>query len=151
MALIPSVVSIGFALYGIHEIRNSKRMVQEIVPSLDDYIFQDDAGEWHVEERLAKVFDLVGSRMAQSIRMSFLQGLGAQRKIEKGLKGALAKDIVEKKMPLLNLAGEFLGFNTQEYLGKHPEAIGQLLQLAGPLLGQVQHGNPRSSQGGTAL
>ena len=87
-----------------------------------------------MREDLAMVVDAFGSRMAKSIRMSFLQGLGANAKIEKGLKGALATDIVENKMPLLNLASDVLGFNTKQYISKHPEALGQLLHLAAPLL-----------------
>jgi len=91
-------------------------------------------GEINMREDLALLIDAFGSRIAKSLKMSFLQGLGAQAKIEKGLKGAMAQDIIENKMPLLNLAGDILGFNTKQYIAKHPDALGQIIQLAGPLL-----------------
>jgi len=97
-----------------------------------------------IREDIVSLIDAFGSRMAKSLKMSFLQGLGANAKIEKGLKSAMAQDIIEEKMPLLNLAGDILGFNTKQYISKHPDALGQLIQLAGPLL---QGGNLGSIMG----
>jgi len=38
-------------------------------------------------------------------------------------------------MPLLELAGDVLGFNTKAYISKHPEAIMQLAPLAQKFMG----------------
>jgi hypothetical protein len=124
------------SLYSFHQIKQARAAI----PSLSDFIKKGEDGETIIREDVASLIDAFGSRMAQGIKMSFLQGLGAQAKVEKGLKGALAQDIVENKMPLLNLAGDILGFNTKQYIAKHPDALGQLLQLAGPYLGNLNLG-----------
>jgi hypothetical protein len=126
-------VALAATIYAIREMRRA----QAAIPSLSDFIKKGEDGETIIREDVASLIDAFGSRMAQGIKMSFLQGLGAQAKIEKGLKGAMAQDIVENKMPLLNLAGDILGFNTKQYIAKHPDALGQLLQLAGPYLGNL--------------
>jgi hypothetical protein len=105
-----------------------------------------------MREDLALVVDALGQRVARGIKMSFLQGLGAQAKIEKGLKGAVAQDIIENKLPLLNLAGDILGFNTKQYIAKHPDALPQIIQLAAPLLqggqlGSLMGGAPQINHG----
>jgi len=100
---------------------------------LDNLVTKNEAGEILIDERLGGVIDAIGSRFAQSAKMSVLQGLGAQAKIEKGLAGALAQDVVEKKLPLLELASDFMGFNTKKYIAEHPQALGQLAQLAGTM------------------
>jgi len=120
------------------------------IPSLSDFI-RKEGDDIILREDLSMVIDAFGSRIAKSLRMSFLQGFSAQAKIESGLKGALAQDIVENKIPLLNLAGDVLGFNTKQYIAKHPDALGQLLQLAGPYLKGLNipniSGNATQSQG----
>lgn len=120
----------GVSFYSLREIRRTR----SAIPSLSDFIKKGEDGEIIMREDLAMVIDGFGSRIAKSLKMSFLQGLGAQSKIEKGLKGAMAQDIVENKLPLLNLAGDILGFNTKQYISKHPEALGQIIKLAAPLL-----------------
>lgn len=144
---IASIISVSIAiLLSLWMVRQTKQ-ARALIPSLSDFIRRGEDGETVIREDVAVVIDALGSRMAQHFKMSFLQGLGAQAKLEKGLKGALAQDIVEEKMPLLNLAGDILGFNTKEYISKNPQALGQLLQLAGPLLqgggltGLQQQGN----------
>ena len=131
---ITSVISVVIAiLLSLYIIRQTKRTAA-LIPSLSDFIQRGEDGETIMREDLALVIDAFGQRMAQGIKMSFLQGLGAQAKIEKGLKGAMAQDIIENKLPLLNLAGDILGFNTKQYIAKHPDALGQIIQLAAPLL-----------------
>jgi hypothetical protein len=128
------------------------RRAQNRIPSLDKFVQfeRGENGETTVvmDERLVAVFKAFGSNVAQSLKMSFLQGLGAQAKVEKGLQSAIAQDIVEEKMPLLNLVGDFLGFNTKQYIAKHPAAIGQIAQLAAPLLGQFTGQNQRNNSPG---
>jgi len=143
----------GVSIYSFREIRRSRALITDSIPSLSDYIQKGENDEIIMREDLAMVIDGFGSRIAKSLKMSFLQGLGANAKIEKGLKGAMAQDIVENKMPLLNLAGDILGFNTKQYIAKHPDALGQLIQLARPLLqggnlGSLMTGAPnQTSQG----
>ena len=97
--------------------------------NLSNLIGKDDEGNIVVDERIVKVIDLVGSRLFQSGKMSMLQGLSVDSKLQKGLKGALAQDIVEEKLPLLQAAGDFLGFNTKAYIKKNPDAFFQLVQI----------------------
>jgi len=145
----------GVSFYSLREIKRSRALITENIPSLSDYVQKREDGEIIIREDLATLIDAFGSRMAKSLKMSFLQGLGANAKIEKGMKGAMAQDIIENKMPLLNLAGDILGFNTKQYISKHPEALGQLIQLAGPLLqggklnlgGLMGQGQPSQDQG----
>lgn len=107
---------------------------QASIPSLSDFIKKGEEGETIIREDIVSLIDAFGSRMGQHIKMSFLQGLGANAKIEKGLKGAMAQDIVEEKMPIIHLIGDVLGFNTKQYISKHPEALGQLIKIGAPLL-----------------
>jgi hypothetical protein len=130
LSLLGLLIATGVSLYAIREMKQARASI----PSLSDFIKKGEDGETIIREDVMSVIDAFGSRMAQSLKMSFLQGLGAQAKIEKGLKGAMAQDIIENKLPLLDLAGDILGFNTKQYITKHPEALGQIIQLAGPLL-----------------
>lgn len=111
------------------------RRTRSSIPALSDFIKKGEDGETIMREDITMVIDAFGSRIAKSFKMSLLQGLGANAKIEKGLKGAMMQDIVEEKMPLLNLAGDLLGFNTKQYLAKHPDAIMQLAPLAQKFMG----------------
>jgi len=137
LSLSALISSICLTLYAIREMKRAKASI----PKLDDFVKRDAEGQIIIRDDLLSLIDAFGSRIAKSLKMSMLQGLGAQAKIDKGLKGALAQDIVEKQMPLLELAGDVLGFNTKQYISKHPEALGQLLQLAGPYLKGVNLGN----------
>ena len=124
------------------------RDVEDMIPSIDDFISEEN-GEWQIDERLVKVIDLAGSRMFQSAKMSAIQGLGAQAKIEKGLQGAFAADIIENKMPILDLIGEFAGINVKKYITKHPQAIAQIVQMFGPMMQNFGKNNPGGQvQGG---
>ena len=98
--------------------------------NLKNLIGKDQEGNIVVDERIVHVVDLLGSRLFQSAKMSALQGLSVDSKTEKGLLGALGLDIVEDKLPLLEAAGDYLGFNTKAYIKKNPKAIFQLIGLA---------------------
>jgi len=106
---------------------------------LDGLIGKDEEGEIVIDERLGVLVKAIGSTFAQSAKMSLLQGLGAQAKLDKGLKEAISKDIIEEKFPLFDVGAGFLedftGFNVKQYITKNPQAIPQLVKLAGPLLG----------------
>ena len=122
------------------------RDVENMIPSPSDYVEKGEDGETIIREDAALFIDALGSRVSKSFRMNFLQGLGAQAKIEKGLKSAMTQDIIDQKMPIINLIGEFVGINTKQYISKHPEAIAQLGQIAAPYLQNFQKNN--SPQGG---
>lgn len=143
----------GVSFYSIREIRRGRALLTDSLPSLTDYVQQGEGGETIIREDLAMLIDAFGSRIAKSLKMSFLQGLGAQAKIDKGLKGAMASDVIENKMPIINLIGDVLGFNTKQYISKHPEALGQLAQIAGPYIGQLtgQGNNGSQNQGQGAM
>ena len=111
---ITSVISVIIAiLLSLYIIRQTKRTAA-LIPSLSDFIQRGEDGETVMREDLALVIDAFGQRMAQGIKMSFLQGLGAQAKIEKGLKSAMAQDILENKMPLFNMIADYAGFKIVE-------------------------------------
>ena len=114
---------------------------------------EDSEGKPMIDARLNKIIgtfsSALSSDMAQSLKMSLLGSLSGPARLDKGLKGAMAQDIVEEKMPMVNLIGDFLGFNTKKYIGKHPEAMMQLGSLIAPMLGKVRIGGstPRGNDG----
>ena len=102
---------------------------ENLIPELDEIVQVDEDGTIHMDNRLQAVISAIGQTMFQSAKMSFLQGMSVDSKLEKGLNGAMALDVVEKKMPLLNLAGDFLGINTKDYVKKNPKALFQLVGM----------------------
>jgi len=115
-----------------------------LVDSVSDLLRyeEDEEGNVLLDARLTGMVKALSSNMAKSLKMSFLQGLSVNSKLESGLKSAITTDAINKKMPLLNLVGDFLGINTQEYITKHPDA---LMQLAPMLKGFM--GGPRQNDG----
>lgn len=107
------------------------KSMQKRIPKLDDFfqIRKNDKGEEQVfvEPKLALILDSLGSRMFQSAKMSMFQGMGVQAKLDKGLKTAFAKDIVDKKIPILSIIGDFAGINVKQYIAKNPDAFLNLL------------------------
>ena len=130
LSLLGLILMAGVSFISLREIRRTRSSI----PSLSDFIKKGEDGETIMREDITMVIDAFGSRIAKSLKMSFLQSMGADAKLEKGLEGAIAQDMIENKFPLLELAGDFAGFNVKKYLVKNPRAIRQLLQLAGPLL-----------------
>ena len=118
-----------------------------LIPNLDDIVRVNEDGSIDMDNRLQAVISTIGQTMFQSLKMSMLQGLSVNSKLEKGLKGAMAKDIIEEKMPLLDAGAgilkEFTGFNVKQYIAKNPDALMQLLgmpQVQG-LIGQFMGNN----------
>ena len=95
---------------------------------------EDEEGNPLLDARVVKIIEALGSSLAKSLKFSLLGSISGQARLEKGLKGALAQDIVEQNMPILNLVGDFLGINTKKYIAKHPEAFLQLMQQFAPML-----------------
>jgi len=97
-----------------------------------------------LDARIVKGIEALGSTIAKSLKFSLLGSISGQARLEKGLKGALAQDIVEQNMPILNLVGDFLGINTKKYIAKHPEAFLQLMQQFAPMLMKFKLGQGNS-------
>ena len=97
-----------------------------------------------LDARVVKFIEALGSSVAKSLKFSLLGSISGQARLEKGLKGALAQDIVEQNMPILNLVGDFLGINTKKYIAKHPEAFLQLMQQFAPMLMKFKLGQGNS-------
>jgi len=152
LSLSALISSLCFGLYALRQMKQARASI----PSLSDFIHKDKEGNVVMREDLVMVIDGFGSRIAKSLKMSLLQGLGAEAKIEKGLKSAITQDVLDNKAPLLGMALDMMGINTKQYIAKHPEAIGQLAQIAAPYmknlnLGQLMKGNSPghvSHQGG---
>ena len=118
------------SIVSFFSLRNMNRY-NSTFDSLKNLVGRDEEGHLVMDERLVKVIDAVGSRMFQSAKMSMLQGLSVDAKLDKGLEEALAKDIIEDKLPLLDagagLLKEFTGYNVKKYIAKNPRALIQLL------------------------
>lgn len=143
--LFPIAASCLITLIVIRESRRSLASIPDFLPSWSDFI-EKQGDTIVIDENLSLLLDAVGKKIASSLRYSFMQGLGAQSKIEKGLKGAMAQDAIDKKMPLLNLVGQFLGINTAEYIAKNPHALAQLAPIINSFMGG-QKRNPPSNYG----
>ncbi|MCK5611801.1 hypothetical protein KAR91_58570 [Candidatus Pacearchaeota archaeon] len=154
VALFAICIDIIGALYLVKITRKSPDWITEIVDKfkdgsiMDGLVSQSEDGELTIREDVSKVIDAFGSRVAQSLKMSFLQGLGANAKIESGLKGAIAEDVIDNQMPILNLVGDFAGINVKKYISKHPDAVGQLLGMIPPQYIAMLKGNFTKNNGG---
>ena len=107
---------------------------ENLIPDLDSFVTFNEDGSVNMDPRIVAVIDGVGSRMFQSAKMSMLGGLSGDARLEKGLKGAIAQDIIEEKFPLLDAATgilkDFTGYNVKKYITKNPEAAMQLIGMA---------------------
>ena len=139
LTLIGTFSAIGVSLYAIYELKRTQRSLLDLLPSLDDFIFEKD-GEWQVDERLVKVFDLVGSRIALSMRQSLFQGMGVEKKIQGGLQKAVIEDVIDGGAlgPIGGLADMFLGGKVKDYLTKNPSAINYLLPMIQQFAGNIK-------------
>ena len=144
------------SFYAVRQIKQSKEELLDMMPSLDDYVFQDqESGEWQLDARLGKMFDHVGSRMALSMRQSFFQEKGVSKKIEKGLQSAVIDDVLDSGAlgQIGGLADVVTGGRVRDYLKKNPSAINFLIpMIQGAMGGQgfnlkaLMGQNPTSSQ-----
>ena len=155
MALAGFVLTLVVSFYAVRQIKQSKDELLGMMPSLDDYVFQDEEGTWQLDQRLGKMFDHVGSRMALSIKQSIFQGMGVSKKIEKGLQNAVIDDVLDSGAlgQIGGLADIFLGGKVRDYLKRNPSAINYLMPLlSGAMGGQgfnlkaLMGQNPTSSQ-----
>lgn len=119
------------------------------IPEIDDYITVHEDGTVEMDKRLMGILQAVGQTLFQSAKFSMMQGLSAQKKLDTGLKSAFAKDIVDNKMPALNLLGDVIGYNVKAYVAKNPDAFFQILQQPAvqQIIGQFISGQGQQSNG----
>lgn len=143
--IIASVCSFALAIIIILYTERKFRRYDSLVDNFTDLLRYEEDSEGNVllDSRVTGMINALSSNMAKSLKMSFLQGLSVQSKLDKGLKNAITSDAINKQMPLLGLVGDFLGINTQEYITSHPEA---LMQLAPMLKGFMR---PRGNDDGS--
>ena len=149
LATFASLSGLLFAIMTIRKMNKKLEVFEELGESVGQlFRYEEDSeGKPLIDTRLSKMINMFSSSLASSIKMSVLGSLSGPARLDKGLKGAIAQDIVEQKMPMVNLIGDFLGFNTKKYIGKHPEAMMQLANMVAPILQNVKLGGGSSSQG----
>ena len=133
------------------------RKLGEYEPLIQDFaaLFryeESEDGKPMIDARLTKIAEAFSSGIAKSLQMSFMGQQSGVARLDKGLKGAMAADVVEQKMPLINLLGDVFGINTISYVKKHPDAMMQLAarfapQIQGFLQGRKNDGGQPSRQG----
>ena len=146
IGIATALSTIGVTIWGILNIRGVKKTIKtyqplvETVQELLEYKL-DEKGNPMIDARILAWAGAIGHSLMASLQGSILGQMSGKARMEKGLKGAMARDISEKQMPILGLIGEFLGVNTSKYVEKHPEAMMQLAnQFLPSLLAQKQGG-----------
>jgi len=133
--------------------RKMNRKLSEYEPVIEDFaaLFryeEDENGVPQIDVRLTKIAEAFSSGVAKSLQMSFMGQQSGVARLDKGLKGAMAKDIVDKKMPIINLLGDVFGVNTNKYISKHPDALMQLAAKFAPQIQGFMQGRNRNDGGG---
>lgn len=152
VALFALVFDIAIAVYFAKKAKLGSAMdrIEEWIQEwrehggLDQYVFQDESGQWQMDARIGQIVDFVGSRIALSMRQAFYQQMGVNRKLEKHVDQALAGDIMNGSGigGILDLLGMH---DTKKVLANNPKTLGLILQRVAPLLSQFQQ---RSASGG---
>lgn len=150
LATFASLSGLLFAVYTVRKMNSKLEAFEEIAESVGSlFRYEEDSeGKPMIDARLGKMITMLGAGLAQSLKMSVLGSLSGPARLDKGLKGAMAQDIVEQKMPMVNLIGDFLGINTKKYIGKHPEAMMQLGNMLAPTLAKIKFPGQQSNDGG---
>jgi len=150
LATFTSLAGLLFAVYTVRSMNNKLGKFEGLADSAGAFLRYEESeeGEPLLDARLVKIIGVGAGALAKSLKMSLLGGLSGQARLEKGLKGAIAQDVVENKMPIINLIGDAMGINTKQYIAKHPDAMGQILQMAGPYLKNLNIG--QKNDGGAA-
>jgi len=119
---------------------------EAMIPDFNDFI-KEENGEWMLEPRIAKIIDVLGSRMAHSLRQAMFQSMGVDAKLGKGVDKAIGLDILNESGigGLLDLVGMS---ETKKMLARNPKTMGMILQRVGPLLGQLSLG--KNNSGGSS-
>ena len=151
VASLVSFCGLFFAVYTVHRMNKKLGAFEETADSVGQFFRyeEDEDGNVQLDARAVGMIKAFSSSLATTLKMSVLGSLSGPARLDKGLKGAIAQDIVEEKAPMINLIGDFLGINTKKYISKHPEAMLQLYKQFGPMLGKigVPGGAPGQSRG----
>jgi len=142
LASLTSIIGLFFAIHTVRRMNKKLESFEGLAETAQEFLRyeEDEEGNPMIDARLGKMIKMFSSGLATSLKMSMLGALSGPARLDKGLKGAIAQDVVEEKMPMLNLIGDFLGINTKKYIGKHPEAMLQLYQQFAPMLGKMKVG-----------
>lgn len=148
--ILTPILSLFALFWMVNTTRKLNHKLGEYEPLIQDFAGllryeEDEQGKPMLDARLVKIAEAFSSGVAKSLQMSFLGQLSGQKRLEKGLKGAMAVDMVNKQMPILALIGDFMGVNTAKYVEKHPDALMQLAARFAPALMQGQRQNANSA------
>lgn len=152
---ISVILSTMAALFGViwmvFTTRKMNRKLGQYEPIIQDFaaLFryeEDENGAPQIDVRLTKIAEAFSGGIAKSLQMSVMGQLSGNARLEKGLKGAITKDVIDEKMPIINLVGDFMGINTKKYITKHPDAMAQIMRMFGPQIQQFMQG--RGNNGG---
>ena len=153
-----TLFSLIFVIYNLvkfnKKLESYEGLADKVSSVADLFRYEEDpeTKEAMIDPRLLKLIRIGSSGIALSLKNSLLGSLSGQARLDKGLKGAIAKDVIEEKMPLLELAGDFLGFNTKKYIAKNPDAMMQLVQMFAPMLKNMKiPGQQRNDGGGVPI
>ena len=148
LATFASLSGLLFAILTVRKMNKKLETFEELGQSVGQ-IFryeEDEEGQPLLDARIGKLISVFSSSMAKSLKMSVLGSLSGPARLEKGLKGAIASDVVEKQMPIINLIGDVMGINTQKYVSKHPDALMQLVGKFAPQLSKLNLTGPSGAQ-----
>jgi len=152
ISIILTIVSIAVPSFLVYfTMKRADRLEQKAENFLQILDVQKNKeGDLVADDRLISLSKVVGSSVAESLKMTLLGQLSGQARIEGGLKKAMAMDILDNKFPILNLAGDLFGANVKKYVAKHPEAMMQIGQMAMPYIEamtRAQHPTGSSNMG----
>jgi len=147
LATLASLCGLFFAIYTVRRMNQKLETFEGLAQTAGEFLRyeEDEEGNPMIDARLSKMIKMFSSGLATSLKMSALGALSGPARLDKGLKGAMAADVVENKMPIINLLGDVFGINTKKYITKHPDALLQLAQKFMP--GFLQQNNPGQSSG----
>lgn len=141
LSLLALITTLGFGLVYYREMKRSKVEILELVPAMEDFVWQQD-GEWKMDERLVKVFDMLGSRIAQSGKMALMQQMGADAKNVKAVDKAIGADMMDAS----GIGGilDVLGLsNVKRQLIKNPKTMAIVAQRIAPMIQNMNNGGSR--------
>lgn len=136
VGVLVAAISLLGMLLTLRRVEKRLQKYDEAVDTVTEFfaIDTDEKGQIQCSRKLGLLLSGTGQAIAKSVKMSFLGELSGKARLDKGLKGALAKDVIDQKFPALNLISEFLGENTKKYISKNPDGVLQLLNLAAPMI-----------------
>lgn len=147
--ILATIGSFSLAIIILAFTERKFRKYDALVDSVSDLLrYEEDVdGNVSLDARVSAMVSALSSGLAKSLKMSFLQGLSVDSKLQSGLKNAMVSDAVDNQFPMLNLIGDFLGINTKKYLTKHPQAIMQLAPMLQGFMNRTNNGGQEGKVG----